>query len=124
MIISYVKPNEKSTAKFTISVTDSEGTAVTPKTDLLWTLCKADGTVVDTGEVTAALSMIVILSGDQLAISSDELDTASYNLVFGKKVYYVKRSLTVSTTIDTDIGNDLPVTQEFIFLIDNTNGLA
>lgn len=105
-----------------ISFKDEAGADVLPNLDPTWSLCKEDGTVIDNGTLQAGLSMDLVLSGDQLAVSSDELTT--FNTVLGKKVYYVNRSVFVRGVIDSSLGNDLPVTQEFIFLIDNITCLT
>lgn len=113
-----LKAEEKSTyAIEDIQFLDKTGAQVLPNEDPAWSLCKEDGTPVASGTLPAGLTADLVLSGDQLAVSSDEL--IKYNLVLGAKVYYVIRTVSITGIVTTDLGANKPVTQEFIFLIDN-----
>lgn len=102
-----------------IQFIDEGGDAILPNENPTWTMCDVNGNVLHSGTITAALSSNLILSGEQTTVLSSELATAKYNTVLGKKVYYVQRTVTVRGLINSTLGNGLPITQEFIFIIDN-----
>ena len=102
-----------------IAFTDEDGTAVLPNSDPTWCLCNEAGTELDSGTLTAGLSMDLVLSGEQTTITADELSKAKYQQIYGKRVYQVVRTVTIRGVINSTLGSDLPVTQEFFFLIEN-----
>ncbi len=111
------RAKENSTYAVVVQFLDENGDSVTPTAAPEWTLSRCDGTEIDTGTVTAAETMNIILSGTQLAVSDTE--ARQYREEAGCKTAYVTRRLSVSGVVTTDLGSDLPVTNEFLFVIDN-----
>ena len=60
--------------------------------------------------------MVVLLSGDDLAVSGSPDETITRD---GFLVKQYKRRVAVRGEIDSTLGNDLPVTKEFAFNIEN-----
>lgn len=97
-----------STYGVTVAFTDENGDAVTPSA-ITWTLTTATGSVVNSREDVAvgspASSVTVVLSGDDLSASAA-----------GEQGYLV---LTIEATVDTDLGDDLPLKDEIRICIDD-----
>lgn len=106
-----VKPSEKGTAKVTIAPVDEEGTDLT-LTQLKtpqWQLMKTDGTIVNNRDFAScpisALSWA--LTGDDLVLFTSDNH---------------KRILSIQALYDSNLGNDLHLTAEFMFEIDPLYG--
>lgn len=101
---------EESTGVFTCAFKDANGEGVTPSS-ATWTLTDTSGTVINSREAVAisslAASVDVVLSGDDLAISSGFDGVAE------------ERVLTVEYVYDSDEGTDLPGKGECRFFIDS-----
>lgn len=106
-----IKPAEKGTAKVTIAPVDEDGTALTfaqlsnPK----WQLMRTDGTVVNsrTFATNALTSLVFRLSGDDLAVFSDD--------------DWIRR-LSIQATYNSDIGTNNPLNAECEFHIQGILG--
>ncbi len=75
---TYIKTRvtKESSAVFTASFTDEDGAAVVPNAGLVWSLTDANGTIVNSREdvtLTPASSVVIKLTGDDLAIADDDL---------------------------------------------------
>lgn len=103
------KVNEKSTAIFTVSLTDEDGKSVVPKS-LAWSLVGSEGGVVNSRERVAieppTSANDIVLSGDDLAMVNPALREE-------------KRWLVVEGTYASDAGEGLPFTDEVQFTIYN-----
>ena len=101
---------EKATYVITLNFEDEDGDPVVPDS-ITWTLSTAAGDIVNSREDVAvavpAASVDIVLSGDDLAVLTGETNTV------------VSRRMTVEAVVDTDAGNDLPVKDEVIFVIEN-----
>jgi hypothetical protein len=102
-----VQPNEKGTAKVTITPTDEDENTLefADLTDPVWQLMKEDGTVVNnrTFANCTMTSLSFILSGDDL-------------VMFGSGDSGL-RYLSFHATYDSTLGNDLPLVAEATFII-------
>ena len=103
-----------------IQFLDETNTAKVPNTDTVtWCLTDNDGNVINSREdvpLTSALSMTILLSGDDLQVSG-EPDKTIIRDGFLVKIY--QRRVAVRGEIDSTLGNDNPVTKEFAFNIEN-----
>ena len=103
------KINEKSTAVFTVAVTDEDGKSVVPKS-LSWSLVDLVEKVINdrlrVPVETPAASNDIVLSGDDLAMGNPTLREE-------------RRWLVVEGTYASDAGSDLPFTDEVQFTIYN-----
>jgi len=108
--------NEKSTAAITVSFTDENGDAVTPKT-ANWTLTDLDGNVINGKEQedisSLDTSVTVVLSGNDLQIGGSE------TLTTVNDVSFLYRIFTVEATYDSDLGSDLPLKESCKFKLYN-----
>lgn len=96
--------------------------AVVPNGDVLWTLTKLDGTVINSRQdvsVTPSGSLITIaLSDNDLQMFSDDpvqsvkLGTTVVRLKVGKRV------LLVEFTYNSSVGNNLPVKDQVFFQVE------
>ena len=102
-----------------IQFLDEDLTPALPKSNPTWTMCGADGTEIATGTITAGLSMTLVLSGTQTTVTASELQYARSSNVLNKKVFYVTRTVAIESVIDSTLGNNLPVTEQFYFEIEN-----
>lgn len=87
---------------------DQDGSALTPKAGLNWTLTDVEGTVVNGREnvaITAASTVTVVLSGLDLAV--------------GDGLFGFWRKLLIQGTYDSTLGTNLPLTDEVWFEIQN-----
>ena len=102
---------EESTFVLTLSFTDEDDAAVTPKTGT-WTLTDEAGNVINSRldvEISALASSVdIVLSGDDLAIGT----------------YGGQRVLLFEGTYDSDAGTDLPLKDQVRFTIDNLVGVS
>jgi hypothetical protein len=102
-----VYPNEKGTAKVTITPTDEEGNTLSfaDLSDPQWQLMKEDGTVVNNRSFAncTMTSLEFVLSGADLALSSSGDSRV--------------RVLSFHATYDSTLGNDLPLVAEASFII-------
>jgi len=100
---------EEGTGVFTCAFKDETGAGVTPSS-ANWTLTDTSGTVINSRDAVTisslAASVDVVLSGDDLALSSGFSGTAE------------ERVLTVEYVYDSDAGSDLPGKGECHFFID------
>lgn len=106
-----------------IQFLDEDDTPVIPNTNPTWTMEGADGTEIDSGTLTASSSMDLVLSGTQTTITSSELASSRVSNVYNKKVFYVTRYVTIESTVNSTLGNNLPVTQAFYFEIENIGNI-
>jgi hypothetical protein len=100
---------EKSSYAVTLSGwTDAVGTTVTPDT-LTWTLTTTSGAVINSRSAvsaTPAASVIILLSGLDLAFQTGEATTAD-----------VVRVLTIEGTYTSSLGSAIPLKEEYRFLL-------
>ena len=99
--------DEKSTYKITAAFTDSAGSAVTPDT-IIYKLTNVEGTIINSKEavsVTPDTSVEIVLSGNDLAMQTGETGS-------------VERVVTLEAVYDSDEGNNLPLKEEAVFIID------
>lgn len=98
--------NEQSTVVFTVTFTDEDGQSVVPNT-IIWSLVTMAGEVVNSREDVAvsvpAASIDIVLTGDDLAVTSDNS----------------QRALVIEATYDSAAGNDLTLKEQAVFAIDN-----
>jgi hypothetical protein len=95
--------NERSTYAITLTFRDEAGTLVTP-TAATWTLTDDGGAVINGRldvPLSAASSVVVVLSGADLAVGSDRN----------------RRVLTVEATYTSSLGSGLPLVDEVRFAI-------
>lgn len=101
---------EKSTAVFTASFKDEDGQATVP-TAATWTLSDKAGAIINSRDsvtiTSLAESVDIVLSGDDLAISSGFDGRAE------------ERVLTIEGTYTSDLGSGLPIKAECRFFIDS-----
>lgn len=101
-----IMPAEEGTAKVTVSgFTDESGVSVTPNA-ITWTLTDRRGNVINSRSavsVTPASSVSFLLTGDDLAIGT-----------YGKQ-----RTLMISATYDSLLGNDLVARVQANFTIED-----
>jgi len=101
---------EHGTYVVALSFTDENGTSMVPNT-VTWTLRDESGAVVNGREdvvETPAASIDLLLYGDDLAYA----------------VTSRRRILTVSCTYDSDLGDDLPLSAEWVIPIRNLVGIG
>lgn len=100
---------EESSVGFQVSFEDEAGAALTPSA-ISWTLTNARGTVINSRSAVSvnptASTVIITLSGDDLAWSSDP-----------------RRFLLVSATYSSDLGSNLPLLEQVQFSITNSAGV-
>ena len=103
-----------------IQFLDEDDSVVTPNTDTVkYCLTDKSGTVINSREevaIVSAASMTVLLSGDDLAVSGEADKTFTRN---GAIIKQYQRHVAVRGVINSTLGNDLPVTKEFIFYIED-----
>ncbi len=100
---------EKSSYFVTVSFKDEDGVAVVPKS-ATWTLTTEDGTVVNSRDefsISPASEVTIVLSGDDLALSTGFSGNAE------------NRVLTIEAVYDSDLANDLPLRDQLIFPVYN-----
>jgi len=107
--------NEKGTAVIEVRFVDEDGQAVTPKTGT-YTLTDDEGNVVNSRQDVAisnlASSVNIVLSGDDLQISSGFSGSADW------------RILTVEITYDSNYGTDLPQKDTLKFAVNNLTAVT
>ncbi len=99
---------EEGTYILTAVFTDDAGASVIPDTDPAWSLYDADGDLVRSSTETAAASIDIVLSGDDLAIVPNKS---------------AKRKVLITTTYTSDAGAGLPLTTQATFDITDLVGL-
>ena len=123
---------EQGSGFISMSFTDKNGNAMTPKT-LTWTLTDMDGNVINNrnqGEVGSLASTVeVMLSGDDLKIVSGETleqtKHAKGQFPSALNKYLAKRICTVEGTYDDlDHGNDIPFKDSIIFPVEQLPAVA
>ncbi len=101
---------ESSTYVISVSFYDENDEVVTPKT-FQWSLTETDGTIVNSRSdvvETPASTVNIVLSGDDLAIT-DNSPTI--------------RLVALEATYDSDFGTDLPLNEDYQFLINNIRAI-
>jgi len=108
--------DEQSSGQITISFYDENGDASTPDS-IIWHLTDDNGTIINSLEDQSvdppAEAVDIVLSGDDLQITASEASEKT-----------VKRRLVVEAVIDSDMGDNLPLTGEGVFYVDNLSKLA
>jgi len=103
------KANERSTYVLTITFKDEDNDVVIPNaSSIKWTLTDSEGNIVngrDQVSIVSASTIRIILTGLDLAIGGDLLDT--------------ERKLLIEATYDSSLGMNLPLTEEITFSINN-----
>ena len=89
--------------------TDFNGDAVTPKTDVVWTVFDRHDVQISTGTVTAAATVQIVIKGTDLKVTD-------------KLVDQVVHKLKIATTYDSDLGNDMPFVKFVKFPVENDPG--
>lgn len=97
---------EGSTYVVTCAFYDEDGGAEIPTSDVTWRLLDDKGNEISTGSESAAASVDIVLSGDDLAVDDQYRELHWVNLV-------------VSTTYDSTLGSDLPLVDVVKFQIRN-----
>lgn len=106
------KAQREGTAVIICAFTDEEGTAVSPDS-LNWTLTDGNETVINSREnveVTGpdlSSSVEIVLSGDDLAVQSEETD------------FELKRILWLEGTYTSTYGSSMPLRKAVAFFIEN-----
>lgn len=102
---------EGSTFAITVVFKDEDGSAVTPSA-ITWSLYNTAGAVINSrlnvAVAAPASSITIVLSGNDLALSSESVDSE-------------RRRLIVAATYNSDLGSSLPMTESFEFKVMNTN---
>ena len=106
-VIQDKRAMENGSAVFSLVFRDEANQPVTPKT-MKWTLCDQDGAVVNNREDETGLTLEpttkLLLYGDDLAIFNDTEDGFRVVIFTG--------------TYDSDLGNDIPLVDQFGFYIE------
>lgn len=105
MIEATIKPNEESTGTFQVTFRDEQN-ALTVPTDVAWTLSDSLGNIINSKKqvpVTPASSVLIVVSGDDLALV-DDTDNG-------------ERRLLIEWTYDSLSGSGLPGKEEVRFFI-------
>ncbi len=101
---------EESTAKLTISFTDEDDQVVTPNS-INWTLTDDQGTIINSRDnesvAVPASTIIVGLSGDDLALQTGETGN------------YVYRIFTIEAVYNSSLGSNLPLKDSLKFAVRN-----
>ena len=100
---------EGSTAIFTCTFQDEDGDAVTPASDVDWTVRTADGTQVSSGSETAAATVYIVIKGSDLSAPAESGETQVLHLI-------------IETTYDSALGNGFPLVKIIKFKLDNEPG--
>jgi len=101
------EPSEKGTYVITAAFTDENSQAKIPTT-LEWKLTDKSGNVINSRSavtLTPAASVSIVLSGDDLALSSLSDDG--------------QRAFLLTGTYDSNLGSDLPIKEEARFTVAN-----
>lgn len=112
--ISSQSPNERSTVRFTVTLTDDAGDLIMPNDDLTWTLQDMKGNVVNNRTSVAlasASTVVIILHGADLALDD--------SLYFG-----TMRVLKFTCTYDNSAGNGLEFADELYFTITDLKSVS
>ena len=105
---------EESTYMINVAFSDEDGSSVTPKSRIAWilnALISSTLSVIATGSTAAVAAIDIILSGDDLAMQTNERN-------------YGLRLFDVITTYDSSLGANLPLKAGVKFIIDNLAGIA
>ena len=97
---------EKSTYVVTLTFTDAEASAVSPST-VTWSLSDSAGTAINSRTnvvATPGASVVIVLSGADLALLTGETPP-------------VRRLLTVQATYSSTEGAGLPLKEEYAFVL-------
>jgi hypothetical protein len=107
---------EKSTYPVQVVLKDEDGVVVTAAT-MRWSLTRFDnGEIVNARErvvVVPATATVIVLTGLDLAIMSDEIDQAGAG-----------RCLTIEATFNSTLGAGLPVNDSAYFVVRNLCGIV
>lgn len=101
---------EGSTAIFTCTFKDENDDAITPASDVDWTVRTADGTQVSSGSETAAATVYIVIKGTELAAPAESGDSQVLTLI-------------VETTYNSILGNGFPLVKIAKFTLDNEPGV-
>lgn len=119
-ILSLLAPEEGTYAVDEIQFLDTDDSVITPNADTVtWCLTDKNKNIINGKEeesIDSEESMIVVLSGLDLAVSG-EPDKIFVNN--GITIKYYQRNLTVKGRVNSNIGNNLPSTTEFVFFVEN-----
>lgn len=110
MEIIQTRATEGSTLIITCTFVDENGSAITPASNIVWTVRKADGTQVSTGTVSAAATAYVVIKGTDLSAGATSGDAQTMTLI-------------LETTYNGDRGSGLPLVKMAKFSIDNELGV-
>lgn len=113
MILLETPAIEQSTYAIDVSFTDENGVPLTPNSGLTWSLVDTLGVIVNSRQdvaIAAASTITVVLSGNDLALSSTLLSTW--------------RKLLVEGTYNSSLGSNLPLRQEVTFNIEPLAGVS
>ncbi len=100
-----------------IQFLDEDNTPTLPNSAPTWSMCRSGGEILHTGTLSISLTNTLVFNGAQLIIDNSELTTSRNNN--GATILSAERRVTVNGQVNTSLGNDLEVSQEFIFWIDN-----
>jgi hypothetical protein len=115
MPIQLTEVNEKSTLVVTAAFTDENGDAVVPDS-VTWTLTDPAGSVINGRNrvaVTPAASVTIVLSGDDLALSSTEASQTRGG-----------RTILIEAAYTGDLGAGLPIKEAASFTIINLRAVS
>lgn len=108
-IVLTEKAKERSTYAISVTFKDDTGATVTPNAGTVtWTLTDSLGTVVNSRDnvaIASASTVVIVLSGLDLAI--------------GGALHQRERRLLIQAEYDSDLGADLPLTEEIVFSIED-----
>lgn len=101
-----------------IEFLDTDDTVITPNADTVtWCLCDKNKNEIRCNvAIDSAASMTVTMSGTDLSVSGYPDDVIKRK---GVKINRYERHLKVSGEINSNLGNNMPVTKEFIFHIED-----
>lgn len=101
---------EGSTLVITCTFESDDGSAVTPASNVEWTVRKTDGTQVSSGSVSAAETVYVVIKGSDLSAGATSGDSQTMTLI-------------LETTYNSARGTGLPVVKMCKFTVDNELGV-
>ena len=117
-VLSLPASEEGTYAVDDIEFLDEDDTVLTPLTDTVtWSLCdSAENSIREDVAIASAASMTVTMSGTDLSVSGYPDKVIKRK---GVKINTYERHLYVTGRVNSNLGNNLPTTKEFIFFIEN-----